>query len=54
MDDRGAGADVRRKRHIDALVAEEPLDVLREDLPRPHLQLRMLGRQRSTSAGRVS
>ena len=38
-------ADMWRQREIDSLVGEQPLDVLREDLPRPHLQLGMLGRQ---------
>ena len=35
-----------RQREIDASLTEHPLDVLCEDLPRPHLQVGVLGRER--------
>lgn len=37
--DSGPCADMRRKRDVEALVAEQPLDVLREDLAGPHPEL---------------
>jgi hypothetical protein len=42
----GSVARVGCQGNVDALVAEQARDVLGEDPPRPHLQLRMIGGQR--------